>query len=262
VGDTVTLRIITSSRGEELSWNALDVEIKGIYATGNPTADSRFVIMPLELVQEGLSLGSDVTEITLRLGYDPKDDIAIGKIKRQIKDVIESRAGDLEVYSWKELSGTFLAINQSKKERQSLVILLMLLAASMGIINTMLMAVLERTREIGMLTAMGMKPWEIKRLFLYEGGIIGIFGSILGCILGGLGGWYLEVYGLSIASWGNAGMKFMSSLFPLKDVLYGDLSFGLLLFVFILGTAISVIAAFYPAAKAAKLDPIEALKTI
>lgn len=260
VGDTVTLRMITSSKGEELSWNALDVEIKGIYAAGNPAADSRFVILPLELAQEGLGLGSDVTEIAVRLDLDPRDDKRLGKIQRQIKALLKSQAGDLEVFSWKELSGTFLAINESKKERQSMIIMLMLLVASLGIINTLMMAVFERTGEIGMLSAMGMKPWEIKKLFIFEGGIIGLFGSALGCILGGLVGWYLEVKGWSFASWGNTGQKFLSSIYPVKDVYYGDLTFDLLIFAFILGTAISVLASLYPASRAAKLDPIKALR--
>jgi putative ABC transport system permease protein len=127
----------------------------------------------------------------------------------------------------------------------------------------MLMAVMERTREIGMLSALGMKKWEIMTLFIFEGGFIGAIGSLLGCILGGLGSWYLEVKGWSIfSSFGETFQKLSQAVYPVKDVYYADLTLDVLVMTFLFGVAISVIAGFYPARKAAKLNPVEALKHI
>jgi ABC-type lipoprotein release transport system permease subunit len=100
------------------------------------------------------------------------------------------------------------------------------------------------------------------KLFVFEGGLIGVFGSLLGCLLGGLAGWYLEVKGWSMSAFGETYEKFAQSAYPIKDVFYGDFSFNILLSTFIFGVAISVIASLYPARKATKLNPVEALRHI
>ena len=113
-----------------------------------------------------------------------------------------------------------------------------------------------------MLAALGMKKGEIKRLFILEGGFIGVIGSLLGCILGGLGAWYLEVEGISMAAFGKSYQDIAAAFYPVKNVFYGDLTLDVLVMTFVLGTLISVIASFYPARKAAKMNPTDALRHI
>lgn len=260
VGDYVTIRIITSSKGEDLTWNALDMEIIGLFNSGNPAVDSNHIIVPLKFAQEAISMGNKVTEIVVCLTNDNEE--TLEQAKTWLGTMFENSDEKIEVYSWKDLAGTFLAISKMKTKSSAMIIMIMLFIASIGIINTMLMAVLERTREIGMLMALGMKKREIMKLFVFEGGFIGVFGSLLGCLLGGLAGWYLEVKGWSISAFGETYEKVAQAAYPVKDVFYGDLTFNILLSTFIFGVVISVIASLYPARKATKLNPIEALRYI
>jgi len=260
VGDLVTVRMIVSTK-EEFAWNALDLVIKGIFDTSNPNVNSQFLILPLSQAQKGLSMKSEITEIVLRLDSGDNTQAELNSAKKDIAAIIKEKNLNLEVFTWKDLAGTFLTLSQFKSERSVMVVLIMLFIASMGIINTMLMAVLERTREIGMLKAMGMKIADIKKLFIFEGGFIGILGSLIGCIIGGLAGWILEVKGMPLGA-GESLKEIMASVYPLKDVMYADLTVDVLILAFVLGTGISVIASVYPASKAVKINPAKALKHI
>jgi putative ABC transport system permease protein len=260
VGDLITVRMITSTGDEDFSWNAIDLEIKGIFDSGNPTVDNQRIILPLVQAWESLSLDSQVTEIVVRLNSD--DDKLIKTAQSRIKKILKTQKDPFEVVTWKDLAGMFLTISKMKTRNSGMIILIMLLIASMGIINTMLMSVLERTREIGMFSAMGMKKSEIMMLFIFEGGFIGAIGALLGCILGGLASWYLEVKGWSIAGWGETAQKLTESIYPVKEIFYADLTMEVLVTIFIFGIVISVLASVYPARKAAKLNPIEALRHI
>ncbi len=258
VGDIITARVITSRVDNQFTWNAVDFEIRGIFDTSNPNVNSGFVFLPIEVAQEAMSLGPDITEIVIRLNTDEKEKIE--EVKKIIQNIINNSDLDYEVYSWDQLAGDFLAISKMKTKNTSMLIMIMLFIASMGIINTMLMAVFERTREIGMMMALGMRKLEIKMVFLFEGGFIGILGSLMGCILGGLGSWYLEVYGISLRSFGETYEEIVATFYPVKDTFYADLTFEPLFYTFLLGTFISVAATYYPANRAAKLDPVEALR--
>jgi putative ABC transport system permease protein len=260
VGDLVTVRLITSTGKEHFSWNAVDLEVKGIFASGHPTVDNQRIIIPLKIAGESLSLDSQVTEIVVRLKAD--DDKTIATAQTRIKEILRNREERFEVVTWKDLAGMFLTISKMKTRSSGMIIFIMLLIASMGIINTMLMSVLERTREIGMFAAMGMKKSEIMTLFIFEGGFIGAIGALLGCILGGLASWYFEVQGLSFAGYGETYQKLAESVYPVKDVFYADLTMDVLVMTFLFGVAIAVLASFYPARKAAKMNPIEALRHI
>jgi putative ABC transport system permease protein len=260
VGDSLTLRMITANEKENFNWNAMDIEVKGIFASGNPTVDGGRIIIPMAVAREGLSLASQSTEIVVRLASD--DDKLIDTVKARIEKEMNGAASRFEFRSWKELASSFLAVSEMKTKNSSIIIFIMLLIASVGIVNTMLMTVMERTREIGMLAALGMKKREIMILFICEGGFIGLIGSILGCVIGGLTSWYLEVRGFSITSWGETMSRMSESIYPVKGVFYADLTFSVLLMVFAFGTIIALLASAYPARKAANMDPIKALRHI
>jgi ABC-type lipoprotein export system ATPase subunit len=127
---------------------------------------------------------------------------------------------------------------------------LALLVAALGVANTMMMAIYERTREIGVLKALGASAGEIRRLFTVEAGLIGLIGGFFGLILGALLG--------RLADW--IGHRFLISegvtgVGPLSVIPWW-LALGALLFAVMIG----VVAGLYPAARAARLDPVTALR--
>ena len=118
-----------------------------------------------------------------------------------------------------------------------------LLVAGVSILNIMLMSTLERTKEIGVMRAVGASRSTILRIFLYEALILGIVGSIIGGFLSIFGGYFIELAILKSA-------KYLFSLATLNSILLG-VFFGLIT---------AVVSGFYPAWKASKLEPIEALR--
>jgi len=125
-----------------------------------------------------------------------------------------------------------------------------LLVATIGIANTMVMAIYERTREIGILKAMGASRGEIRRMFMIEAGCIGLIGGVIGLILGWLAGLCLN--------------QIISFYMRHRDIpVRGDffvVTLTLALGVVMFATFIGLLAGLLPAQRAAKLDPLEALR--
>jgi ABC-type lipoprotein export system ATPase subunit/ABC-type lipoprotein release transport system permease subunit len=127
---------------------------------------------------------------------------------------------------------------------------LALLVATLGVANTMMMAIYERTREIGVLKAVGARNKEVRRMFTADAVLLGFIGGIVGLILGTLLGRLVDQIGhYYLAREGVTGIGQMSIVPPW-------LAIGALIFAAFIG----VIGGFYPAARAARLDPVEALK--
>jgi len=127
---------------------------------------------------------------------------------------------------------------------------LALLVASIGIANTMIMSVYERTKEIGIMKAVGAAPGQIRALFVVEASMIGLLGGIVGTILGWLLGLLLNWLILAILRWQE--MDVRGTFF----VVSWWLVVGALLFAALVG----LLAGLYPAARAAKLAPLDALR--
>ncbi len=255
-GDVLSVRMISST--EEFSWNVLDLEVKGLARTRNPQIDRTTIYVPLPVVQESLGLGENVTEIAVRL----KNRRQASKVKETLIKELNDAGQLYEIKSYQDLASDFLKFRKMRSRYRSVVFIIILIIATLGITNTMLMAVFERTREIGILAAMGMRKKELMTLFILEGTFIGFFGSLAACILGGLSGLYLEVKGINISFLGEGMSEFASSIYPIKDVFYGDVTLSILLFVLIFGTIIAAVASVYPAYKAARLQPTDALRYV
>jgi ABC-type lipoprotein release transport system permease subunit len=132
--------------------------------------------------------------------------------------------------------------------------LVVLLIAAVGILNILLMAVFERTREIGILAALGLKRRQVLALFLQEGVLMGLLGAVAGSILGGAVVWYLS----------RVGLKWTAGEYSELTALMGDRIFFRMGIDQLLGRALTVgviaaLASLYPAWQASRKEPAEAL---
>ncbi len=245
VGDYLT--ILTRTKYE--TYQALDLRIKGLLKTEDPKIDWAAVVIPLSLGQESLDLGSAVTEIDIKL----KDPAKIDEFRdRLAKDIT-----GVEVATWQDLAEDVMAISQAKRGGTLVIFGSVVLIALIGISNTILLAAFERVKEIGMMAAMGMNRKQIVRLFVLEGAVIGLLGSIVGCILGIAVNYPLVKYGIN---WG----------FVMRDV--GDIGYrvtgvsrgmwrpSIILIAMVFGFAVSALVSIYPAWVASRMEPTEALK--
>jgi putative ABC transport system permease protein len=131
---------------------------------------------------------------------------------------------------------------------------IVIIVAVIGILNTMLMAVYERTKEVGVMATFGYKPCNIVSLFLQEGLIIGVIGALAGSILGVGISYYFSVVGITFT--GADVVEFMEAQ------VYPRLSMTDVLFPCIFAVGVALIAALYPAYKASSVEPVEALRHV
>ncbi len=221
----------------------------GIYKTTNTGFDQTAVYVNAgELAK--LYGGNDILTHEIAVLLTNIDDA--GKVKEKLSRV----SGDNSVRTWKELAPDAAMMNDFMILYYFIYIGIIMLALAFGIINTMLMAILERTKELGMLMAIGMNHKRIFKMIMLET----IFLTMVGAAAGMLSGWaiiaVLGKTGIHFAGWGEGfeAIGFASRVYPVVT-----LEFFLFTTIMVIVTAI--ISSVWPARKALKLKPVEALKT-
>lgn len=245
IGDSVTV----ISRAAQMGMNAYDLEIKGLIETGNPVLDSGAFWVPLEFARDFLSF-TGVTDIAVALQNNSR----IGEFKQQFDTL---RFPDrVKVASWRDYARDYIELVNFRGRIIGILMLMILLMAAAGIMNTMLMAMMERKREIGNLMALGVRRGEILRLFLIEGMMIGILGSVVAVVLGSSVVAYFQWQGIPL------GAEFMNNIgsVPIAGKLYAYLEPIDILLYFLMGIGVAVISTVYPALKSAKLPPVDAIR--
>jgi ABC-type lipoprotein release transport system permease subunit len=246
VGDRVT--VIGRSKQEAMRQRPMTVV--GIYDLGMAEAERGVVFITVPEAQALYNLRDQVTEVAITLQQ-------VGQEAAVIPALAAALPG-YEVDSWTTLHPEVEETLAMKGAFTTILGLIVLMIASIGVLNLMLMAVFERTREMGVLGALGMKGRQIMWLFLLEGALIGVVGALIGCTLG---------YGLVLAL-GQVGIDFgyaadMGELTAMMGSrLYPSVS---PLSVLLAGAAVTVIAALaslYPAWQASRKEPAAALHHI
>jgi ABC-type lipoprotein release transport system permease subunit len=243
LGDKVTL--LGRSKNELMRQHTMT--IVGIYDLHTPEVEKGSVFIPLIDAQTLYNLRGQATEAAIFLQQVGTEDSAISALQAQLPGY--------EVDSWQTLRPEIRQTLDSKLAFTSFIGLVVLIIAGIGILNLMLMAVFERTREMGVLAALGMKGRQIMGLFLLEGVFIGIVGAIIGCTLGALLiGWVGKV-GIDLSA--ASGMGEVMAL--LGDRLYPIITPADLLSRGVLVIVIAAIASLYPAWQASRQEPAQAL---
>jgi len=228
--------------GDILTFRGVDFPIAAILASTG-TNDDITVFMPLSVLQDTYDTGEYVSFIAITV-----DDVTqIEQYKAAILDI-----ANVTVMTDDELLGSVLGILGSVNITLQMIAAVALLAAAFGIINTMMTAIYERRREIGILRAMGSKSSTIFTIFVLESGLYGLLGGLTG-----LGVGYVVSYLAAPIIGQNQFMDVMGT----PDVAV-SLSVSLMLSVLGLSVLISIISGLYPAWRASKLTPMEAIRNV
>lgn len=223
--------------------------ICGLYKTADAKRDERLVYVRSTDIQELLNTGPMLHEIAmLAPSYD---DVPV------LHSALKSEYTDLVVEDWRELSPELRYLDEMMDVFLYVFIGIILFALAFGLVNTMLMAVLERVRELGMMMAIGMTKTRLFFVILLETCYLALTGTLVGFVLG-----YLTVLitsqtgiSLSMVEQGMAEFGMSSVLYPYLDLGYYP-TIGLMVIVF------AVLSAIYPAVKALQLNPTEAIRKV
>lgn len=246
VGDRVNL--LGRSRRDEMRQRTMI--IVGIYDLGMREAEERTVFITLPEAQRLYNLREQVTEVTLTLQDIQQEDAVLAALQTALPD--------MEVDSWQTLRPEIRETIETKQVFTSIMGLIIILIASIGILNLMMMAVFERTREMGVLAALGMKGRQVMGLFLLEGTLIGIVGAFIGCLVGGLLLGLLGQVGIDLSV--AAGMGEMTAL--MGNRLYPRVTLNAIIIRGVVVAFVAILASLYPAWQAARREPAEALRHI
>ncbi|OQX29608.1 MAG: hypothetical protein B0D92_02770 [Spirochaeta sp. LUC14_002_19_P3] len=228
----------------------IDLEVVGILNCPNPEITRSGMFLPLSVANDYLEMGGMVTEMNVSFGNSSASDEQFAALAADVE------ALKLEAVPWQVLGADFVAISQAKAGSSGMVILLILIIAGVGISNTMLMAVYERVRELGMMRALGMKDRQIRSLFLWESAGIGLIGSVLGTAMGMLINWPLVRFGLDYSSL----LRDSSFGYRIQGQMYGVWDFSSIAIAFLLGVGLSVLVAMFSTHRILRLNITASLR--
>lgn len=218
-------------------------EVTGLFDTGMFQYDNKFVVMSREVAQGFTGLGDAVSAIEVRV-TDPW-------LAPEVGERLESRLGyPYRALDWQAQNASLFSALELEKLAMGLVIFFIMVVAAFNIVGTLTMVVTDKTREIGILQAMGLTSSAVARVFLLQGAIIGLVGTVLG-LIGGLG----VAYVVDRSGWIriNPQIYFIDRLpidVELRDVLV----------VAAASFLVAVIATIYPSRTASRLAPVDAIR--
>jgi len=220
-------------------------EVTGTFTTGMYEYDIKNMYAPLEWVQSILRIQAD--DRVSGLGVRIRDHWDATEVAAQIQQKL---GYSYSTESWITMNRSLFAALQLEKLVMGLILLLIVLVASFNIVSTLVMVVVDRTAEIGILKSMGMTDSQVLRIFVLQGFAIGFLGTALGTGLGLLVSWILH--------------RFQVIQIP-ADVYFIDrlpvsIHIGDVLLIVGMSLLISLLATIYPAIQASRLEPVEAIK--
>jgi putative ABC transport system permease protein len=222
--------------------------VSSIYRSNNTPLDELNVYVPASTLNELLLTGNTFQEIAILL----HNDADLDKVQNRLKTEFPS----LLVESWKEISPETELMVKTVDEYSYIIMVIILIALAFGILNTMLMSVLERTREIGMMVALGTSKIRIFVLVFLETVFLTIAGTPIGLLAAYFITNYYEKHGLDLSGMGED----MMASFGYSTMIYPSFPWEKLATIMMMVVGTALLSCLLPAVKALRLQPVEALK--
>jgi len=247
IGAKVGYWVTLVTRGNGGFFEAVDLQVVGILNCPNPNVNRTLLMVDKDNADAFLGMEGSVTEIDVLLPAHAEVDSEVQKIQASL---VSDGLDTLEARSWRELAKDYLAIAEAKRGGTGIILFLVFIIAAVGISNTMLMAMYERTRELGMMRAMGMKDNDIRLSFIFEAGGIGLVGALVGIALGALANIFIANVGINIGFL----LRDMDMGYRIQSIMRGTWSLRSFVVTFISGITLSMIVSIFPIRRALKMD--------
>ncbi|RJP47278.1 MAG: ABC transporter permease [Anaerolineaceae bacterium] len=239
VGDKLTLLVNTADGDVDEQ----PFTVRGIFTTGTTAYDKGIVFLPLAKAQAFSGAGNRASMIFVLMHDREQADAVAAALQ----------GSNYTVETWVQLNELLVLVNDFSNAYLSIINLIVLGVTVTVIANTLLMSVLERTREIGILSAIGMKGRQIVSLFLAEATLL----ATGGIAFGALGGWAISAYFAGVGVFfGDLGL---SSDMLLQDRIYPYLTLDASVNLIVTAFIVTLLASLYPARMASRMEPVEAL---
>jgi lipoprotein-releasing system permease protein len=244
VGDRVTV-LTSSSRLSPMGPlpRMRQFVVTGIFRTGLYDFDSATALVSLRAAQRVLSLENSINLIQVRIS----NIFRAPETAEQIKELLPPQAYAI---TWMELNRALFSALRLEKQLMFLTITLIVFVAALNIIATLILMVMEKTRDIGILKAMGTTSRSIRKIFFLQGAMIGVIGTAVGTVLGLIWCWLANTFEL---------IKVPQEIYVIAFVPFRIKPLDLLMIVGVT-LLISLLSTLFPSHRASKVDPVEALK--
>jgi len=246
VGDEITLL----GSGYDGSFAAGIVEVVGVFESGSQELDRSFAELPLPYFQQVFAMGERGN--TIAIAVDALDAVPAAVVAA--RQAVRTRES-LDVLDWNALQPGLRQAIQADMSSAWFMYGVLIVLVAFSVLNTQLMSVMERTREFGVISALGVRPHRLASLVLLETALMALIGFVLGLLLGALVAWYFNLHGFTYP-----GMEEVAERFNLPAEMYPSLSPASLL----LGPGVvfgfCLLAAVYPALRLFRLQPVAAMR--
>lgn len=247
VGDKVVY--LGQHGGDEMTSRLFRVE--GVFRTGAADIDGFVALAALPAARELVGGGPVAHQVALHLDDPTGSDEALARVEAMALPGVE-------VLGWRQAIPEIDGIIRVDRTANDVIMGILGTMVAIGVLNTVLMSVMERVREFGVLMAIGMRPSRLAAMVLLEGLLLGLLGVAAGLVLGALLSWPLVVYGLDITRF-TGGETMTTSGVVLDNVMYARFDPPRLAKYAAGGVLFTVLAAAWPAWRVTRFRPVEAL---
>ncbi len=246
-GDKINLISIAGVKASEALGTIVprvyQFEVTGIVSTGMYEYDNSYVFIPLDKAQQFAALGDGVTGLEVKTTDRWQATAVAGQISAML-------GWPYRTVDWQEQNRSLFQALKLEKMGMGVILLLIVVVAAFNIVSTLTMVVSDKTREIGILKAMGMSSKSIRRIFFAQGIVIGLVGTLAGLILGFAGALALDRYKFIALDPQVYFIDHLPVATEVRDVVL----------IVVASIATAAVATLYPAIQAARLYPIEAIR--
>lgn len=228
-----------------------ELKVAGIFESGRYLYDSEFLLVPLHVGQELYGLGSSVHGIAVRTA-DPD---RAAEVAAELRKTLQ---GELSCITWMDLNKQLFDAIAMERHVMFFLLMFIILVAAFGIMNTLITVTVQKTREIGVLKALGARTWQVISVFLFQGMVVGAIGVASGLALG-----------MSLIRWRNEVSAWLASvlgveIFPRSVYQFSEIPAEVVpsdvALICVSAFVICAMAALIPAWIASRLDPVKALR--